>query len=74
MGMKYAEEPFNMGMFFLPKASFIMGPFPDPQHTHPGIFFTGVAPPVPWYESPLRVQIHSALWAFIAAQIINMSN
>ena len=29
MGIKYAEEPFNMGMFFLPKASFKMGTFSD---------------------------------------------
>ena len=32
MGMEYAEEPFNMGMFFLPKASFKMGTFSDPQY------------------------------------------
>ena len=25
-------------VFFLPKASFKMGTFSDPQHTHPGIF------------------------------------
>ena len=36
-GIKCAEDPFNMGMFFLHKASFIMGAFSDPQHTHPGI-------------------------------------
>ena len=41
MGMNYAEEPFNMGMFFLPKASFKMGTFSDPKHTHPGIFILG---------------------------------
>ena len=35
--MKYAEEPFNLGMFFfLPiKVSFKMGTFSDPQHIHP---------------------------------------
>ena len=42
MGMKYAEKPFNMGticfLFFLHEASFKMGTFSDPQHTHPGIF------------------------------------
>ena len=39
MGMEYAEEPFNMGMFFLlPKAFFKLGTFPNPQHTHPCIF------------------------------------
>ena len=43
MGMKYAEEPFNMGMFFLPKASFKMGTFSNPTHTS-GHFYTGVAP------------------------------
>ena len=37
MGMKYAEEPLNMGVI-LPKASFKMGTFSDPQHAHPGIF------------------------------------
>ena len=48
MGMKYAEEPFNMGMFFfLPKESFKMSTFSDPQHTHTGTFYTGVAPPPP---------------------------
>ena len=34
MGMKYAEEPFNMGISFLPKWSFKMGTFLDPKHTH----------------------------------------
>ena len=27
-----------MGIFLLPKASFIMGAFSDTQHTHPSIF------------------------------------
>ena len=31
MGMKYAEEPLNMRMFFSPKASLKMGSFSDPQ-------------------------------------------
>ena len=47
MGMKYAEKPFNLGMFFLPKASFKMGTFSDPQHTHPGIFILELPPPPP---------------------------
>ena len=41
MGMKYAKEPFYMGIcfcFFLPKVSFKIGTFSDPQHTHPDIF------------------------------------
>ena len=49
MGMKYADEPFNMGMlfyFFLNMASFKMGTFSDPQHTS-GHFHTGVIPPPP---------------------------
>ena len=46
MGMKYADEPFNMSMFFLPKASFKMGTFSDPQHTHPGIFILELPPPL----------------------------
>ena len=51
MGMKSAEEPFNMGMFILPKASFKMGPFSDPQHTHPGI---SILESPPWgFESVL---------------------
>ena len=51
MGMKYAEEPFNMGMFILPKASFRMGPFSDPQHTHPAIY---ILESPPWgFESVL---------------------
>ena len=37
MAMKYAEEPFKYGYVILPKASFKMGTFPDPQNTHPGI-------------------------------------
>ena len=44
MGMKYAEEPFNMGMFFLPKVSFTIGTFLDPQPTHPGIFIPHPTP------------------------------
>ena len=44
MGIKYAEEPFNMGMFFLPKASFKMGTFSDIQHTLPGIFILESSP------------------------------
>ena len=44
MGMKYAEDPFNMGMFYIPKASFKMGTFSDLQDTHPGILYIGVAP------------------------------
>ena len=36
-----------MGMFYLPKASFIMGTFSDPQHTHPGIFILKSPPPPP---------------------------
>ena len=50
MGMKYAEEPFNMGMFFFylrPKASFKMDTFSDPQHTHLGIFILEPPPPPP---------------------------
>ena len=43
MDINYAEKPFNMGMFFLPKASFKMGTFSDPQHTNPGILYTGVS-------------------------------
>ena len=38
VGIKYADEPFHMGMLLLPKASFNMGTFSYPQHTHPGIF------------------------------------
>ena len=34
MGMKCAEDPFNMGMFFIPKASFIMSTFSDGEATH----------------------------------------
>ena len=44
MGMKCAEEPFNMGMFYLPKVSFKMG-----THTS-GHFYTGVAPLGLYYE------------------------
>ena len=46
MGMKWAEEPFNMGMlfFFLPIASFKMGTFSDRQHTHPDIFILELPP------------------------------
>ena len=45
MGMDYAEEPFNMGMFV-----YLRHPskFSDPHHTHTsGHFYTGVAPPPP---------------------------
>ena len=31
-------------MFFIPKASFKMGTFSDPQHTHPGIFILESTP------------------------------
>ena len=31
MGMKYADEPFNTRMLFLPKASINMGTFSDPH-------------------------------------------
>ena len=58
MGMKYAEEPFNMGMyFFLPKASFKMGTFSDPQHTHSGIVILESLPP----PLPTHTQISRAL-------------
>ena len=39
MGEKYAEDPFNMGIIFLPEMSFIIGTFSDLQHTHPGISY-----------------------------------
>ena len=56
MGMKYAEEPFNMGMFiFLPKAS-----FSDPQHTYPGIFILGRSPR-PQYSPRLLYTDHRAM-------------
>ena len=69
MGMKYAEEPFNMGMciyFFLSKASFKMGTFSDPQHTHPGIFILELPPPpgvgVGWGRgyAPLVLHCHTS--------------
>ena len=41
MGMKCAEDPFNMGEFFLPKVSFIMGAFSGPQHIHPKSHYQG---------------------------------
>ena len=47
MGMKYAGEPFNMGIFFYlrPKASYKIDKFSDPQHTHLGIFILECPPP-----------------------------
>ena len=51
MGMKCAEDPFNMGVFFLPKASFMLGTFSDPQHTYLGIFIL---------ESPPGQQVKAA--------------
>ena len=41
MGRKCPEDPFNMGIFYLPKAPFKMGRpiFSDPQHTHPVITY-----------------------------------
>ena len=55
MGIKRAEDPFNIGIFFLPKASFIMSTFSD-LNTHIQAFHTGVAvappPPSPCPRSP----------------------
>ena len=45
MDMKYANESFNMGMFYSPQASFKMGT--DPKNTHPGIFILESPPPLP---------------------------
>ena len=59
MSMKCAEDPFNMGIFFiflfffLPKASFIMGTFSDPKHTHPGISYWS-SPPPPGFSGHLQ--------------------
>ena len=47
MGMEYAEELLDMGVFFLPKASFKMGIFSDPPLHTSGHFITGVPPPFP---------------------------
>ena len=33
------QESLQYGYVFCPKRSFIMGPFSDPQHTHPGISY-----------------------------------
>ena len=55
MGMKCAEEPFNMNMFFLLKVSFKMGTFSDPQHTHPGILYWSQPPPPPIESGGLHV-------------------
>ena len=52
MDMKYAEEPFNMGVF-LPKVSFRMGIFSDPQHTHLGICILESPPPPPHKAPPV---------------------
>ena len=38
MGMKYAEKPFNMGMFFFTSHVLQNGYNFRPKHTHPGIF------------------------------------
>ena len=58
MGINCDEDRFNMGTFFLPKASFIMGKFSDPQHTHPGISYwsrpTVVGPSSPIAEYCFR--------------------
>ena len=52
VGIKRAEDSFNMGIFFLPKLSFIMGTFSDPQHTHPRISYwshpPGAMPHLKW--------------------------
>ena len=40
MDMKYAEDPFTMGMFFLINVTFKMGAFCDPNtHAHPGSLY-----------------------------------
>ena len=46
MGMKYAEEPFNIGIFFLRKPSFKMGTFSDPN-TYIRAFLYWSRPPPP---------------------------
>ena len=56
MGMKYAEEPFNMGM------SVKMGIISDPQTRHPGIFILESPHPPPppkgGASPPCRVDDH----------------
>ena len=47
MGMNCSEDPVKMGVFVLPKVSFIMGTFSDPQHMILA-FHSGVTPPPPW--------------------------
>ena len=43
MGIKYAEDQFNMGMFFCLK----IGLFPDLLHTHPARHIILKSPPPP---------------------------
>ena len=37
MGINYAKDPFNMGIFTT-KGVLQMSPFSKPEHSHPGIF------------------------------------
>ena len=54
MGMNCSEDPVKMGVFVLPKVSFIMGTFSDPQHMILA-FHSGVPPPPPGVGSPSDV-------------------
>ena len=61
MGMNYAEEPFNMGMFFLPKAFFRMGTFSAPNTHIQAILILESPPPPPPPQGVLLVSLTGCL-------------
>ena len=46
ISIKRTEDSFNMGVFFLPRASFIIGTFQTPN-AHPGTSYWSRLPPPP---------------------------